>query len=102
MEKVQFGTLMYLMKEVDELCESVLPVDYVTSEADIVDADLQEDFVRVNLLILRLKAALENKDKEQAELILAEVIALVSGIEGFIRNIVDDARDILKGKYRFA
>ena len=102
MERVKLGTLMYLMKEVDELYESILPEDYIETEAHEVEADLQEDFERVNVLVKRLKVALQENEQEKARLILVEVVALVTGIEGLIGNIARDARDVLTGVYRLA
>jgi len=78
----------------------VLPDDYIESEANEADADLMEDFKRLNLLNAKLKASIQNGDTTNAELLLAEVVALISGVEGMFRNIAEDSRDVLKGVYR--
>lgn len=92
---------MHLIKKVDSMKNRVLPNDYIESEANEADADLAEDFNRLNLLNTNLRAAIQSGDIKRAELLLAEVIALVSGIEGLFRNVADDARDVLKGVYRY-
>ena len=97
---VELGTLMHLIKEVDSMKSGVLPDDYIESEANEADADLTEDFKRLNLLNAKLKASIQNGDTKNAELLLAEVVALVSGIEGLFSNIAEDSRDVLKGVYR--
>lgn len=91
---------MHLIKEVDSMRSGVLPDDYIESEANEADADLMEDFKRLNLLNAKLKASIQNGDTTNAELLLAEVVALISGVEGMFRNIAEDSRDVLKGVYR--
>jgi hypothetical protein len=102
MNPVELGTLMHLIKQVDDMKDSVLPDDYISTEADLADQDLNEDFKKVNELISRLKIAIQNNDKENALELIAESIMLVSGIEGLFGNIAQDSRDILTGKYRHA
>jgi hypothetical protein len=100
MNPVELGTMMHLIKQVDDMKDSVLPDDYISTEADLADQDLNEDFKKVNELISRLKIAIQNNDKENALELIAESIMLVSGIEGLFGNIAQDSRDILTGKYR--
>jgi hypothetical protein len=102
MNPVELGTMMHLIKQVDDMKDSVLPDDYISTEADLADQDLNEDFKKVNELISRLKIAIQNNDKENALELIAESIMLVSGIEGLFGNIAQDSRDILTGKYRHA
>jgi hypothetical protein len=91
---------MHLIKEVDSMKSGILPHDYIETEANETDADLVEDFNRLNLLNSKLKVAIQSGDTTNTELLLTEVVALVSGIEGLFRNVADDSRDVLKGVYR--
>ena len=91
---------MHLIKEVDSMKNGVLPNDYIKTEANEADADLAEDFNRLNLLNSKLKASIQSGDTVNADLLLAEVVALLSGIEGLFRNVAEDSRDVLKGVYR--
>ena len=100
LNQVELGTLMHLIKEVDTMKNGVLPSDYIETEANEADADLVEDFNRLNLLNSKLKASIQSGDTTNAELLLTEVVALVSSIEGLFRNVADDSRDVLKGVYR--
>ena len=97
---VELGTLMHLIKEVDSMKNGVLPDDYIDTEANEADADLLDDFNRLNLINSKLKMAVQSGAKVEAELLLAEIVALVSGIEGLFRNVADDSRDVLRGVYR--
>jgi len=98
--QVELGTLMHLIKEVDSMKNGVLPNDYIETEANEADADLAEDFNRLNLLNSKLKASIQSGDTVNADLLLTEVVALVSGIEGLFRNVAEDSRDVLKGVCR--
>jgi hypothetical protein len=100
LNQVELGTLMHLIKEVDSMKSGILPHDYIETEANETDADLVEDFNRLNLLNSKLKVAIQSGDTTNTELLLTEVVALVSGIEGLFRNVADDSRDVLKGVYR--
>lgn len=97
---VELGTLLHLIKEVDSMKNGILPNDYIETEANEVDADLIEDFNSLNSLNSKLKMAIQTGDTVNGELLLTEIVALASGIEGLFRNIADDSRDVLKGVYR--
>ena len=75
----------------------VLPDDYIETEANGADADLEEDFKHLNLLNAKLKVAIQSGNQTDIDSLLAEVVALVSSIEGLFRNITEDTRDVLKG-----
>ncbi|MEW6997476.1 hypothetical protein AADZ86_07215 [Colwelliaceae bacterium BS250] len=100
MNPVELGTLLHLIKEVDSMKNGILPNDYIETEANEVDADLIEDFNSLNSLNSKLKMAIQTGDTVNGELLLTEIVALASGIEGLFRNIADDSRDVLKGVYR--
>ena len=74
---------------------SVLPDDYIETQANEADADLKEDFEHLNLLNNKLKAAIQSRNQTDIDSVLAEVVALVSGIEGLFRNVTEDSRDVL-------
>jgi len=87
---------MHLIKEVDSMKNGVVSNDYIETEANQVDADLIEDFISLNSLNSKLKVAIQSGDTVNSELLLTEIVALVSGVEGLFRNVADDSRYIKK------
>ncbi|KZN55255.1 hypothetical protein [Pseudoalteromonas luteoviolacea] len=75
----------------------VLPSDELQELSQSASEDFKEDADRFNVLIENLST---DKTKEEAESALSELIALASGMEGLLRNVTDDARDLLRQKYR--
>jgi|GEM_PF-6953450 len=77
--------------------EKTLPSDELQELSSSATEDFKEDIARFNVIIAQLSS---EKTKEGIESILLELIALTSGMEGFLRNVTDDARDLIRQKYR--
>ncbi len=86
-----------LLKSNKTYFKQVLPDDELQELSLSASEDFAEDAVMLNELIGKL--ALQ-QSREESELILVEIIAVVSGMEGLLSNISDDARDLLRGQYR--
>lgn len=74
-----------------------LPNDELQELSRSASEDLKDDFGRFNVLVGLLASG---KNKDDVEKVLVEIVALASGIEGLLRNVTDDARDLLRRKYR--
>ena len=77
----------------------ILPSDELQELSQSASEDFEEDAARFNELAEKLAIEANQHD---AELVLSEIVAIASGMEGLLRNITDDARDLLRRKYRMS